>query len=250
MQHLEATLSEAEYNRARLAPKPGEFLYLCLSDLRLALDTVRTDAPLRLLDFGCGGSPYKSLFPNADYIRADYTEMPGLDVVIVPGKPLPLPDASFDLVLSTQVLEHVADVDWYLGEARRVLKPDGRLILTTHGFFQDHGCPYDFFRWTADGLRLELTRSGFKADSLSHLTCGMRMALTTLDMMPRAWRWNEGGVHGIVMGLFLRYFNRFRGGIHLWADRQFADQRMVANGNPSAGSYIILFINASPSPPR
>jgi hypothetical protein len=30
------------------------------------------------------------------------------------------------------------------------------VVLTTHGLFEDDGCPCDFPRWTADGLRLEL----------------------------------------------------------------------------------------------
>ena len=43
-----------------------------------------------------------------------------------------------------------------------LLKPGGFLVLTTHGLFGDHGCPYDFQRWTADGLRLLLERAGFQ----------------------------------------------------------------------------------------
>jgi SAM-dependent methyltransferase len=41
------------------------------------------------------------------------------------------PDASFDVVCSFQVLEHVEDPDAYLAEARRLLRPGGRLLLAT-----------------------------------------------------------------------------------------------------------------------
>jgi len=45
--------------------------------------------------------------------------------------PLDLPDASFDFVLTFQVIEHIADDAAFVGEIARVLRPGGRLILTT-----------------------------------------------------------------------------------------------------------------------
>jgi ubiquinone/menaquinone biosynthesis C-methylase UbiE len=49
--------------------------------------------------------------------------------------PLPIGDAEFDVVFSTEVIEHVADTARWLSEVRRVLRPGGRLLLTTpsHG---------------------------------------------------------------------------------------------------------------------
>jgi 2-polyprenyl-3-methyl-5-hydroxy-6-metoxy-1,4-benzoquinol methylase len=46
-------------------------------------------------------------------------------------QPLPFPDRSFDTVLSFQVIEHVRHPDAHLSEIRRVLRPDGHLVLTT-----------------------------------------------------------------------------------------------------------------------
>jgi SAM-dependent methyltransferase len=56
-------------------------------------------------------------------------------VPLEPDAPLPLPDSHFDLVLCADVLEHVHDVQLLLSEARRVLRPSGRLALATpaHG---------------------------------------------------------------------------------------------------------------------
>jgi ubiquinone/menaquinone biosynthesis C-methylase UbiE len=48
-----------------------------------------------------------------------------------PDAPLPFGDGSFDLVVCTETLEHVRDVQLLLSEVRRVLEPGGRLAVTT-----------------------------------------------------------------------------------------------------------------------
>lgn len=56
-------------------------------------------------------------------------------VELEPDAALPLADATFDLVLCVETLEHVRDVQLLLSEARRVLRPGGRLAVSTpaHG---------------------------------------------------------------------------------------------------------------------
>lgn len=170
-----ATLQIADYLRQRLDPRPGDLFYLHLVDLRHALAEFETKEPIVILDYGCGGSPYRSLFPNATYHRADFVEVEDLDFRTNAEGRLPdVESGHYDLVLSTQVLEHVEQPQVYLEEALRVLKPGGRLLLTTHGVFPDHGCPYDFWRWTSDGLKLELMRAGFVVETQYRLTAGPR----------------------------------------------------------------------------
>ena len=64
-------------------------------------------------------------------------------------------------MLSTQVLEHVTDPALYLSECFRVLRPGGRMLLSTHGIFVYHPDPEDFWRWTCEGLRKAVTDAGF-----------------------------------------------------------------------------------------
>ena len=74
-------------------------------------------------------------------------------------------DTGTDLVVSTQVLEHVPSPRRHLDEAFRVLHADGRLILSTHGYWVYHPDPEDLWRWTGPGLRRALGEAGFTVTS-------------------------------------------------------------------------------------
>lgn len=124
-----------------------------------------------VLDIGCGTMPYRSMFTErgAKYIGADIDGAP--DILIDGQGKLPLEDESVDFVVSFQVLEHVRDVAAYLATARRVLRRNGRMFLSTHGVWPYHPHPTDFWRWTQDGLRATLEDAGFRISKMTAL-CG------------------------------------------------------------------------------
>ncbi len=124
------------------------------------------------IDIGAGHAPYRPLFEarNIQYTACDIDAVGsdhfGGSINIIPGQPIALTSASADWVVSFQVLEHVWDLDWYLGEVKRLLKPGGRVLLSTHGTWLYHPHPTDYRRWTRDGLIKELEVRGLKVVSV------------------------------------------------------------------------------------
>jgi SAM-dependent methyltransferase len=131
--------------------------------------TLRPATGALVVDMGCGDMPYHTLFESrgARYVGCDID--PAAPVPITPGQPVPLDAASANLVVSFQVLEHVWDLAWYLGECRRLLAPDGRLLLSTHGTWLYHPHPTDYRRWTKDGLVSEIEAQGFTVERITGL---------------------------------------------------------------------------------
>lgn len=138
-------------------------LYRAVEDLSRHVDGGGGAGGGTLLDFGCGDMPYEGLLrPRVQqYVGIDLPGNPRAQFTLKADGTTDAPDASADVVLSTQVLEHVVSPEVYLGECRRMLKPGGLLLLSTHGHWKYHPDPVDLHRWTGPGLRGLLSQQGF-----------------------------------------------------------------------------------------
>ena len=119
---------------------------------RWIADHVPASPTLNVLDFGCGEGKFLALIRQ---LRPD-ARLTGVDVIrphgevafdfhhVGPADPLPLENDSFELVISCDVLEHVADITFSLSEVARVMKPGAGFI----GFVPIEGgmTPHSFFR--------------------------------------------------------------------------------------------------------
>ena len=151
----------------------------------------------KLLDFGCGSKPYKSLFTVSEYVGTDI-EVSGHDHrteeidVYYDGHTLPFADESFDSIFSSEVFEHVFNLPQILDELHRVLRPGGRMLLTVPFVWDEHEIPYDFARYTSFGLKHMLQEKGFvvvqekKTTSYVSTICQMWAAYVYQHILPRA----------------------------------------------------------------
>lgn len=109
----------------------------------------------RFLEFG---DPYfRAIFDPAAVERYDIVNVaPGPDVTIVADiQHCPqIRDDSYDVIVCTQVLEHVANPFLAAAELYRILKPGGRLLLTVPAAYPYHAVPRDYWRFTRDSLQL------------------------------------------------------------------------------------------------
>ncbi|MEJ7582540.1 MAG: methyltransferase domain-containing protein [Acidimicrobiales bacterium] len=140
-----------------------------------------------VLDYGCAASPYRTMLPPAvDYVGADLPGNEAADVVLRSDGAVPLPDRSFELVLSTQVLEHVEHPVLYLEECHRLLTTSGSLILSTHGIMYYHRDPEDYWRWTRVGLEKLLGECGFTVVEMRGV---LAMAAAAIQIFQDATMW-------------------------------------------------------------
>ena len=234
----------ATYRSERSHPQPGQSMYLHLSDLLMAVKRSASHDSLLVLDYGCGASPYRELLPNAVYRRADAIEIEDLDYKVAEDQSIAEKSGVFDLILSTQVLEHVKEPQLYLAEAFRLLRTGGRIVLTTHGIYEEHGRPYDFRRWTADGLRGEIEGAGFGVLELNRLTTNGRAMAFLLEQHSRMLSPSRRHPLGLLFWCFagslrkLRWTRQF----HRWCDITFANSRVVDASVPGHSITIGLCV--------
>jgi SAM-dependent methyltransferase len=144
-----------------------------LGDLQLAsiwkdLRVLLANETGAILDVGCGEQPYRSLLRRArSYQGLDIVESYELfgyrrgGTLYVRGYPWPVADASADLILCTEVLEHVLDPSMLLSEMQRCLRPGGRLVMTVPFSARWHFVPYDYWRFTPSSLAHLLRQAEF-----------------------------------------------------------------------------------------
>jgi SAM-dependent methyltransferase len=108
----------------------------------------------KVLDVGAGSAPYRKLFAHCSYttqdflqLRADQLRYGGYSPIdiVSEAKTIPVSDGSFDIVICTEVLEHVPEPIAVVREFGRIIAPGGRLILTAPLGSGIHQEPYHFY---------------------------------------------------------------------------------------------------------
>src|SRR5437763_12479302 len=141
--------------------------YLIRTRLLRAIHQLAPRLQGKLMDFGCGQKPYRSLFTVQEYIGVDF-ENPGhshlneaIDV-FYDGRTLPFPNDHFDSIFSSEVFEHVFNLPDIIRELNRVLKTGGQILITCPFAFGEHEVPNDFARYTSFAIRSLFMTHGFE----------------------------------------------------------------------------------------
>jgi SAM-dependent methyltransferase len=120
-----------------------------------------------LLDFGCGAKPYQALFKNSTgYTGLDFAgeghshENENIDVYY-DGITIPFNNETFDAVFSAEVFEHVFNLEQILPEINRVMKLNGKILITCPFLWPEHEVPIDYARYTQFALKHLFEKNGF-----------------------------------------------------------------------------------------
>lgn len=215
-----------------------------------AADLMAEPSVRDVIDIGCNRGSVEVLFSQRHPDRTEHVRVAGVDVSTeaiaqaralgfdwcsfeaYDGNVLPFPDASFDLAVLVEVIEHVIDKEALLREIRRVLRPSGRLYLTTPNpeclALRTESVMWRVLRWIARRPIPAKDRFITSRDLSAALdAAGLERVGTQTFAWPHAFIkiWNWGIVPPLPPSLLYRYqefcLRRFeRPGIPEWLARR------------------------------
>ncbi|WP_051228708.1 class I SAM-dependent methyltransferase [Pleomorphomonas oryzae] len=119
----------------------------------------------RVLDAGAGDQRYKGLFERHTYEAADFEQVDkpyAKSTYVCDLTAIPVPDATYDAIVFTQVMEHLREPGDVLREFHRIGKEGCRIFYSAPLCSDEHEVPYDFYRYTQFGVRYLLAKAGFE----------------------------------------------------------------------------------------
>lgn len=175
--------------RRRYEPRLWRQDYFVLSHLTNWLDdrlVIAVRPGMSVADIGCGEQPLRALIESsgAQYVGIDVVQnATGTVDTIAPITDIPLADECFDLIVCTEVLEHVSHTREAMMEIARLLAPGGRAILTTPFCYPLHEEPYDFVRLTPHQFRAIVADAGLMVEDLATTGNELEVIATVIDNM-------------------------------------------------------------------
>ena len=167
-------------------------------EVRIVNAWVRTTMPPLLasavagpvIDAGCGEQPFRALIEAhaRQYVGMDVVQNGSRSVAVLSDlENVPAASPCYPVVLCTEVLEHVADIDRSFAGLRRLTAPGGCVVLTVPFVYPVHMAPFDFRRLTEYGIAQLAAAHGFEVVSFERLgrtTDGLATLLEDASVLP------------------------------------------------------------------
>lgn len=198
--------------------------------------------PVKFLDLGCGDLRYKVITEDFGWWRvfADFHARTSGVSVECDAHRLPFKSGVFDVVLFTEVLEHLSYPERALAEIARIMRPGGSLILTVPFLWGTHEAPHDYFRFTEFGLARALDDAGLelvvfqrRADLIGVLLAYLQTLYGGVVEFCARKRWL--GPAGFVLGLLGRLLRPLVFGAYVRASGARILKRCKAPGSDLKG---------------
>jgi SAM-dependent methyltransferase len=197
----------------------------------------------RVLDAGCGGQPFRARIEKtgASYYSLDVCAQSGVKVdFITPIDEKYLPEAiyergPYDLILCSEVLEHVAEWDNVFANFYQLLAPSGHIILTCPHFFPLHEEPHDFWRPTHYAIRFFAKKHGLEVEEDEKLGSGWDVLGTLLarqDFRPRA--------HALPLRVANRLCDALRWRLFSWLRSGYLQKVITDEGPFYLANFFVL----------
>lgn len=174
-----------------------------------------------VVDLGCGNSPFRHL------LNVDRTKYLGIDiegasefgyrnpeVLVFDGRTIPLEDGTVDVLICTEVLEHIDDPDRLIAEMHRVLRLGGSAIVTVPWSARVHFHPHDYYRYTQFALKrmfsefdsVEIQARGTDINAIVAklvvlFARSLRLGRSTLDRVLAPLRWLMAAILSPFLGV-------------------------------------------------
>ena len=123
-----------------------------------------------VLDVGAGRGDFKQIFTRQAYLGLDIYPYPETDLAVDLIELSPFKEASFDLVVLANVIEHVYEYRQLISRCNRLLKPGGRLLITVPFLLKLHQEPVDYHRYTRYALSLLAAENRLEVEVLDAYT--------------------------------------------------------------------------------
>jgi SAM-dependent methyltransferase len=190
----------ADYHDRIFAVEESHWWHRGMREITAALLGGRLRPGAALLDAGCGTGGFlrwavdsAGVEPAGFDISAAGIELarrrvPEAELRVSPVSELPFDSGAFDIVTLNDVLQHIPQeqMDASLGQLRRVLSPDGALLVRTGGARRARQERDDWRIYDRGELRATLERGGFRCERVTHVNVLGSLAAAVRGRSPRA----------------------------------------------------------------